>query len=55
MPKKLTPLQEAYVRRQTLAEWSRELGLSIAVLSYRLCQGWPTSKVLGPRLRKEAQ
>jgi hypothetical protein len=33
-------------RTQTLAEWSRETGLSYKTLSSRLCRGWTAKKTL---------
>jgi hypothetical protein len=38
-------------RTQTLAQWSRELGLSRVTLADRLDAGWPVEKAFGPSRR----
>ena len=34
-------------RTMTIAEWTRELGLSQKTISKRLAQGWPVERILG--------
>jgi 5-methylcytosine-specific restriction endonuclease McrA len=38
-------------RRQTLAQWSKELGFRHSLIQIRLKRGWSVEKALGPKLR----
>lgn len=35
-------------RRQTVAQWARDVGLSPRLLRYRLSAGWPVADALAP-------
>jgi hypothetical protein len=45
---------DAFGRRQTIAQWSRETGVLASTISYRLRHGWAAPLAVGTPARKSA-